>query len=259
MSKVKYYDWNTVGHDFIVGDLHGCYDELYKLLNYINFDFKNDRLFSVGDLVDRGAKSLDCLELVYAPWFFPVLANHEDMMFRAILDNNENMHDSWIYNGGMWYYSLNDNIEFKNTLLDIRDKFPHVIVIGKDTKFRINIAHAELYKNKDDEFVTDKDIDTWNFHDYQEDNILWGRQIAEHRVLFKDNKYNNDGLSLTYCGHTPMQEVTEVFNHRFIDTGAVFGVTKMLDWAKLTIINLKTDEVFQLNTKTGEINSSIVE
>lgn len=257
MQKVKYLDWNKAGNDWIIGDIHGCYDELYKLLHYIEFDFKKDRLISVGDLIDRGSKSFDCLELIYAPWFHAVLANHEQMMFESLLDGNDNQFDTWLCNGGQWYHTINDKYEFKLMIKGIRDRFPHVIVIGKDTDKRINIVHAELYKNKDDEFATDKDIDTWNFHDYQEDNILWGRQIAENRVLFRGGKYDNTGLSLTYCGHTPMQEVDEVFNHRFIDTGAVFGVTKMLEWAKLTIINLKTDEVVQLNTKTGEIETFI--
>ena len=48
---------NTVGRDFAVGDIHGCFTELQRGLEAIGFDPSTDRLFSVGDLVDRGPES----------------------------------------------------------------------------------------------------------------------------------------------------------------------------------------------------------
>ena len=38
----------------IVGDVHGCLDELLLLLDRLHFDPASDVLISVGDLVDRG-------------------------------------------------------------------------------------------------------------------------------------------------------------------------------------------------------------
>jgi len=64
---------NTLGRDFIVGDLHGCRSLLEDLLAEVAFDGARDRLFSVGDLVDRGPDSEGCLELLKEPWFYPVL------------------------------------------------------------------------------------------------------------------------------------------------------------------------------------------
>src|SRR3546814_1255791 len=52
---------NDIGRDFIVGDLHGCLDLLQAELTRIEFDRSKDRLFSVGDLVDRGPDSMGCL------------------------------------------------------------------------------------------------------------------------------------------------------------------------------------------------------
>ena len=49
---------------YLVGDLHGCYDELQMLLDKVRFDPAVDRLYLVGDLVARGDKSLSCLRLV---------------------------------------------------------------------------------------------------------------------------------------------------------------------------------------------------
>ena len=54
---------NAKGKDFIVGDIHGHYDLLMEGLERISFCKQNDRLFSVGDLIDRGPESLKCMSL----------------------------------------------------------------------------------------------------------------------------------------------------------------------------------------------------
>ena len=45
---------NALGRDFAVGDVHGCFTRLQQGLDQLGFDPTRDRLFSVGDLVDRG-------------------------------------------------------------------------------------------------------------------------------------------------------------------------------------------------------------
>lgn len=60
---------NTNGRDFVVGDLHGCFKEFVEKLKEINFDYSTDRMFSVGDLIDRGEDSIKCLRLIKTPWF----------------------------------------------------------------------------------------------------------------------------------------------------------------------------------------------
>lgn len=70
---------NTLGRDFVVGDLHGCVDVLRALLHDVRFDPARDRLFSVGDLVDRGPASEAALELLDRPWCHVVRGNHEEV------------------------------------------------------------------------------------------------------------------------------------------------------------------------------------
>jgi hypothetical protein len=43
----------------VVGDIHGCYDELEDLLAEVEFG-KSDRLVSVGDLITKGPKNRKC-------------------------------------------------------------------------------------------------------------------------------------------------------------------------------------------------------
>lgn len=46
----------------VVGDIHGCYDELIVLLEQVKLGSK-DRVVAVGDLVTKGPKSREVLEL----------------------------------------------------------------------------------------------------------------------------------------------------------------------------------------------------
>ncbi len=46
---------------FVIGDIHGCFRTLQLLLKSIGFDPSHDRIWLVGDLVNRGPRSLDVL------------------------------------------------------------------------------------------------------------------------------------------------------------------------------------------------------
>lgn len=62
-----------------IGDLHGCLDEFEQLLARIEFDLDRDRLWFVGDLVNRGPDSLGCLRRArsFGDRAITVLGNHD--------------------------------------------------------------------------------------------------------------------------------------------------------------------------------------
>ena len=81
------HEINTEGKDYIVGDLHGCWDQFQFQLKLVGFDKSKDRMFSVGDLIDRGPDNAKCLDLIHEKWFFPVRGNHEDMMIDCLMED----------------------------------------------------------------------------------------------------------------------------------------------------------------------------
>jgi bis(5'-nucleosyl)-tetraphosphatase (symmetrical) len=64
---------------YVVGDIQGCLQPLRCLLRAVAFDPARDMLWSVGDLVNRGPKSLQTLRFLYAmrDSLVAVLGNHD--------------------------------------------------------------------------------------------------------------------------------------------------------------------------------------
>jgi serine/threonine protein phosphatase 1 len=195
---------NDKGRDFVVGDLHGCFDLFMKALEQIEFDFVNDRMFSVGDLVDRGDKNMECLRLIKEPWFHAVQGNHEDMMIKAVLHGEEAY--NWEYNGGMWHVDA-DQAELIE-LVKLTNILPLSITVETDNG-DIGICHAQP-PSQDWNDVIDPDQRTKMI-------MLWSRSwIAD-----KDME-DVEGVNMTIHGHTPINEPEQIGNVLFIDTGAVF-------------------------------------
>lgn len=96
----KFFNRNPQGRDFVVGDLHGHFSALELMLVQINFNPKRDRVFAVGDLIDRGPESWRVVEFLNYPWFNSVLGNHEQMLIDSA--SNPSVAKTWLgFNGGL--------------------------------------------------------------------------------------------------------------------------------------------------------------
>lgn len=126
---------------WVIGDLHGCYTLLMNELHRVDFDPTQDLLISVGDLIDRGAENVECLELLQMPWFRSVMGNHERLMIDALSPaGNVN---NWLMNGGQWFFMLDTDQEIlARALVELVKRLPYIIELntGHET---IVIAHAD--------------------------------------------------------------------------------------------------------------------
>lgn len=69
---------------YVMSDLHGCLEEFEAMLDMIEFS-DEDKLYVIGDVVDRGPKSMDLLKRIMGMKnAVMLLGNHEQMMIKAI-------------------------------------------------------------------------------------------------------------------------------------------------------------------------------
>lgn len=232
IQNVNHYPKNTNGRTFVVGDLHGCIDDLMAALSIIGFDKTTDIVYATGDLGDRGAKSKETIELIYEPWFRSVMGNHDQMIVEGMLSGNSAMMTCWLGNGGGWRYDHEDWV-LKDLAKDIQSMMPYIIVVGEGED-RFNIVHADLHMcrivdmHPSRQMVTDEDIDVWNFGSDDIDRMLWGwglvKEIHPKPFGFEYVRYHHPTkLSTTYVGHSTLAGPMQVEKQIYLDGGAVYG------------------------------------
>ncbi|WP_179400634.1 metallophosphoesterase [Burkholderia guangdongensis] len=195
---------NALGRDFVVGDLHGCVEPLRALLHDVRFDPARDRLFSVGDLVDRGPASEAALDLLDRPWCFVVRGNHEDVL--CAVAHGQLPADAWRRIGGDWGADL-PLARLREIAVRV-DALPLVRVIGEGST-RFNVLHAEF-------FGADAELDAGDYSAPVRDRLIWGRDLVQGLA----DPARQAGLSPTCCGHTPVRMPARIGAQWFIDTGA---------------------------------------
>lgn len=211
-GAVERFERNLQGRDFVVGDIHGNFTGLKNSMTSFDFDPERDRLFSVGDLVDRGEESLQALDWLEKPWFHAVRGNHERMAI-AVQSGDLSVR-TLVANGGRWFIDL--DAETRQRIADRFQQLPLAIEI-ETPQGLMGVVHAdcpgvswqdftarikEAAASPDDELMLDL-----------ETNAMWSRDRFDQGVTTPV-----DGVSLVIVGHTPTSAPLCLGNVMHIET-----------------------------------------
>src|SRR6478736_6279703 len=87
----------------VMGDIHGAYQALIQCLDRAGFVPGIDRLIQLGDVVDRGPDSYECVEyLLSIPNLVAIKGNHDEWLHEFITTG---------YHTGNWAHGGNATIQ----------------------------------------------------------------------------------------------------------------------------------------------------
>jgi len=205
---IKHFTKNTKGKDYVVGDIHGMFKKLYEILKQIGFNFENDRLFSVGDLGDRGPDSPDIIQWLNYPWFFPVMGNHEQI---TLLYESKRYNEKDLLSvGGEWWLSLNK--KSKKFIVEAYKNLPIAIEVETNNGL-VGIIHAHCphadWNKLSEVFSGMNSVKMIN-------KALWSMDSTLHTDIIKNVK-------AVVVGHMTQSDYIINGNVHLIDTGAVYS------------------------------------
>jgi serine/threonine protein phosphatase 1 len=215
-AAVRRVSMNAHGRDFFVGDLHGMFGLLALLLKERGFNPETDRLFSVGDLIDRGPDNLEALHWLQQPWFHAVLGNHDHMALDALVSIEAK--DIWInFNGGDWAEDADP--EQLNALCERLATLPYALEIEHSSGW-VGVVHADVPLEI-----------SWSYYMHRLTlerrgdappiairAATWGRERI--RTYTKDDAPLVHGIEHVISGHTTVNTPTWLGNVVYVDTGA---------------------------------------
>lgn len=219
---------------WVIGDIHGCLEELQELLFQLPSE---DRLIFLGDYVDRGPDSAGVVDRLLKERNRSIFlkGNHESMMIAHFLNPASSEGSSWTYgpNGGLktlQSYGLGVRSSWEELPFSHREFLQNLKLYFEDSAFIA--VHAGL-----DPGVSD--LSSQSVHD-----LLWIRLEWINREEFWKG-------SPVYYGHTPTQyilgpdrmgEPLYGKNSIGIDTGCVYG-------GSLSAINTESGQLIQVTAK----------
>lgn len=225
MSGLQSFGINTTGRDFAVGDVHGHFTRLQQALDAAGFNPEIDRLFSVGDLVDRGPESAEVDTWLAKPWFHAVRGNHEQMVVEAYrFDPGGRASDMHVMNGGAWIYGL-PSVD-RACYAELLANLPLLIEV-ETPEGLIGIVHADI---PFDDWATLRNRSESAGWQQVEAMCQWSRQR-----ITSENREGIKSVRAVVVGHTPVRRPAILGNVYHIDTGGWMD-------GHFTLLNLHTLE-----------------
>ena len=191
---------------FAVGDIHGCYEKLFALMDKLPVDMARDQLLFIGDYIDRGPSSIEELDYLIAlkkrsPGIIFLKGNHEDML------------QKYLNGSDRFTYLLNSGQQTLDAYLNNKDRSDNYPVPSAHLDF-LNTLQM-YYQTEDYIFVHAGLREKVPLESQQEVDMLWIRD----EFIYSDYDI---GRRVVF-GHTPFKEPLVQPNKIGIDTGAVYG------------------------------------
>ncbi len=203
ISAHRFVSKNPAGTDWLCGDLHGQYCALQRALTGAAFNPAQDRLFLLGDVVDRGPKSKELLNWVLATDYVQsVMGNHELMFVASSFDFRYREKHRLI--GGEWVDKI-DFFEYRKLTAQCVKQMPLTITLACE-RGNLGLVHAQSPADNwqdvqqaalSDRFAIDC---TWP----------WNRAQGPNQAI--------TGVTAVVSGHIGTAEVVRKGNQVWIDT-----------------------------------------
>lgn len=183
---------------YVTSDIHGRLDRLKRLIDDINLS-KDDTLYIIGDLVDRGDKPIETIEFVmHHPQIETIMGNHDEMMLYALKYKDEKQIERWGRNGNEPTVKgfLERSLEQQERILSFIEGLPYYKII--DSKYLL--IHAGFEPLRLFEHMKNQPLE--QALEEQKDRLVWVR----------DDFIKNEALDhlITIFGHTPRSYIDEL-------------------------------------------------
>jgi serine/threonine protein phosphatase 1 len=196
---------------YCIADIHGCYDEFMRLLKQINFS-ETDTLYVLGDVIDRGPQSLECISYVRSRKnIICLMGNHEHLMLDFFensykYNDDEFRYHDWIMNGGkqtMQQIQQNENLP-AGFSSDTDKRFAEVLEWLRSLPF-----YVEIEVGGKEFFLSHAGCNARKTFQKERDYIWSREEFFKHKGL--EGKHH-------IFGHTPVWDLHEIFGgERVID------------------------------------------
>ncbi|QKY68621.1 bis(5'-nucleosyl)-tetraphosphatase PrpE [Lentibacillus sp. CBA3610] len=213
----------------VIGDVHGCLDELDALLSIMGYQQKANIFIHpdgripvfVGDITDRGPHSVEMIRLVYdmvvnhqKAHYVP--GNHCNKLYRYFSGNNvKQRHGLETTVREYKALSQSERHTVKREFMELYEQAPLYLELAEVNAI---IAHAGIKES----YIGRHDKKVKTFVLYGD---ISGRFDNEGRPIRRDWAQNYKGRQWIVYGHTPVREPRIVHKTINIDTGCVFGNT----------------------------------
>ncbi|MDF0731796.1 metallophosphoesterase [Pseudomonas entomophila] len=229
MARFRRFAANTQGRDLAVGDIHGHFRRLQGCLDAVGFDPRVDRLFSVGDLVDRGPDSEQALAWLACPWFHAVQGNHEALAISHARGGRVDL-DLYRAAGGGWFLDLprTEQLRFVEGFAALPIALEVETAAGT-----VGLVHA------DSPFADWTQLRA-SLHDSDDAQIQEVCQWSRRRLRQADSQAVA-GLRALLVGHTPVLRPKVLGNVWHLDTGGWgSGRFSLLEIGSLVLLDYVT-------------------